>query len=73
MKVHLDRTTLLTTQLFFDEKVNEAVYETKHYSGADGRDTSNDADGIFDDSLVVTSKKEGDGYLAAINFDVERT
>ena len=72
VKVHLDRTTLLTTQLFFDESVNEAVFRTKPYSEAGGRDTSNDGDGIFDESLIVTAKKDGDGYLAAINFDVER-
>jgi protocatechuate 3,4-dioxygenase beta subunit len=72
VKVHLDKTTLLTTQLFFDEKVNEAVYRTAPYSEATGRDVFNDNDGIFDESLVMTAKKDGDGYLGAINFDVER-
>jgi protocatechuate 3,4-dioxygenase beta subunit len=72
VKVHLDRTTLLTTQLFFDEEVNEAVYRTEPYSGNGGRDVFNDDDGIFDESLIAKAKKDGDGYLAAINFDVER-
>jgi protocatechuate 3,4-dioxygenase beta subunit len=72
VKVHLDKTTLLTTQLFFDEKVNEAVYRTKPYSEDTGRDVFNDDDGIFDESLIVSSKRDGDGYLGAINFDVER-
>lgn len=72
VKVHLDRTTLLTTQLFFDEEVNEAVYRTEPYSNDTGRDVFNDSDGIFDDSLVTTSRKDGDGYLSVINFDVRR-
>ena len=72
VKVHLDRTTLLTTQLFFDEEVNEAVYATKPYSEETGRDVFNEDDGIFDESLIVTTRKDGDGYLAAINFDVKR-
>lgn len=73
VKVHLDKTTLLTTQLFFDEKVNEAVYATKPYSEDAGRDVFNDTDGIFDESLIVTSRRDGDGYLGVINFDVKRT
>jgi protocatechuate 3,4-dioxygenase beta subunit len=71
VKVHLDKTTLLTTQLFFADDVNAAVYGTKPYSDGGGA-TSNDADGIFDESLIVTSKRDGDGYVGAINFDVER-
>jgi protocatechuate 3,4-dioxygenase beta subunit len=72
VKVHLDRTTLLTTQLFFDEKVNEAVYANEPYSNETGGEVTNDADGIFDESLIATARKDGDGYVAAINFDVKR-
>lgn len=71
VKVHLDKSTLLTTQLFFDEKVNDAVYEREPYSEDAGRDTFNDGDGIFDESLIVTAKRDGDGYLGLINFDVK--
>jgi protocatechuate 3,4-dioxygenase beta subunit len=73
VKVHLDKQTLLTTQLFFDEKVNEAVYATKPYSENTGRDVFNDGDGIFDESLVVTATKDGDGWLGVMSFDVERS
>jgi protocatechuate 3,4-dioxygenase beta subunit len=72
VKVHLDRTTLLTTQLFFDEEINAAVHRAKPYDDG-ARDVSNDADGIFDESLVTTTRKDGDGYLSVINFDVART
>ena len=40
-KVHLDRRTVLTTQLFFDERVSERVYAAQPYAGDTGRDTFN--------------------------------
>ncbi len=52
--------------------MNEAVYRTEPYSAQPGREVSNEGDGIFDESLVATARKDGDGYLAAINFDAER-
>lgn len=70
-KVHVDNSTVLTTQLFFDEAVSEAVYATEPYSTDSGRDTFNDDDGIFDESLVLTLSQDGDGYLGVITFDVE--
>lgn len=69
-KVHLDRSTLLTTQLFFDEAVNAAVYETEPYSGNGGRDVFNDGDGIFAEELLLDLSKEGDEYVGVISFDV---
>lgn len=69
-KVHLDSSTVLTTQLFFDETVTERVYEQDPYAFDDGRDTFNDTDGIFDESLILTLTEQGDGYLGAISFDV---
>ena len=36
-----------TTQLFFDEALNDAVYKTAAYSGHSGRRTTNNQDGIF--------------------------
>ena len=48
-KVHLDKQTVLTTQLFFDEAVTEQVYKRTPYSEHTGRDMFNDQDGIFDD------------------------
>jgi len=71
-KVHLDRQTALTTQLFFDEAVTDAVYARAPYSRQEGRDVTNDTDGIFSDQLVLALSEEGDGYVGAISFDVER-
>jgi protocatechuate 3,4-dioxygenase beta subunit len=61
-KVHLDRGTLLTTQLFFDDRLNSEVAGT--------RDTTNADDGIFDEALVMTTRRRGDGYTSALTLDV---
>lgn len=69
-KVHLDRQTVLTTQVYFDDEVSDRVYASAPY--APGRDATNGADGIFDRSLLLTLREDGDGYLGALGFDVER-
>jgi protocatechuate 3,4-dioxygenase beta subunit len=71
-KVHIDNTTALTTQLYFDEDVTAAVYEQEPYSSRTGRDTFNDDDGIYDERTQLKLSREDDGYAGAINFDVER-
>jgi protocatechuate 3,4-dioxygenase beta subunit len=72
-KVHLDKRTALTTQLYFDEQVTAAVYEREPYSADTGRDTFNDSDGIFDERTVLSLSREGSGYRGVISLDVERT
>jgi protocatechuate 3,4-dioxygenase beta subunit len=67
-KVHLDSTTVLTTQLYFDEAVTEAVYAGEPYSQDTGRDTFNENDRIFDESLLLTLSREGDGYLGVMSI-----
>jgi protocatechuate 3,4-dioxygenase beta subunit len=69
-KVHLDNRTVLTTQLFFEEAVTEQVYGVEPYASHSGRDVFNDNDGIFDPSLVLTVKRDGDGYRGLMTFDV---
>jgi len=70
-KVHLSRTELLTTQLFFDETVTETVYAAAPYASGAGRDTTNASDNIFDDSLVLTVTPDSDGHLGLVTFGVE--
>jgi protocatechuate 3,4-dioxygenase beta subunit len=72
-KVHLDRTTVLTTQLFFDDDVTDAVYARAPYSERPGPDQRNDTDGIFAEELVLGTREDGDGYLGVISFDVSRS
>jgi protocatechuate 3,4-dioxygenase beta subunit len=70
VKVHLDRSTLLTSQLFFDEDVTSAVYSAQPYASHSGRDTFNDDDVIFDSSLLLTLREQQDGWLGALTFNV---
>jgi protocatechuate 3,4-dioxygenase beta subunit len=71
-KVHLDKQTVLTTQLYFDERTTAAVYRRPPYASDTG-DTTNRTDGIFDERLVLRLTEAGDGYRGAISFDVEST
>ena len=69
-KVHVDNSTALTTQLYFDDAISTAVYEGGDpYKPDEGRVTNN-ADMIFDESLLLDLSEEGDGYLGVISFDV---
>jgi protocatechuate 3,4-dioxygenase beta subunit len=70
-KVHVDASTVLTTQLYFDEEVTAAVYEQEPYASEPGRETFNDTDGLFDERLLLDLSEDGDGYLGLISFDVE--
>ena len=69
-KVHLDASTVLTTQLFFDDDVTDAVYAGEPYSRHGGRDVLNTDDGIFDAALLLDLSRAGDAYDATISFDV---
>lgn len=71
-KVHLDKQTMLTTQLYFDDVVTTAVYRRQPYASRGGRDTFNDSDGIFDRRLLLDLSRNDDGYLGLISFDLER-
>jgi protocatechuate 3,4-dioxygenase beta subunit len=70
LKLHVNRQTVVTTQLYFDEAVNDAVFATAPYDERGGRDTRNGDDSSYDASGLVTLRKTGTGYLAAINLGV---
>ena len=69
-KVHLDSSTALTTQLFFDDAVTDRVFAAGAYGSRGERDVRNDSDGIFDQALVLDLSEASDGYLGTISFDV---
>jgi protocatechuate 3,4-dioxygenase beta subunit len=71
-KVHVDKQTVLTTQLFFDDDVTAAVYEQQPYAADTGRDTFNDNDQLFQKQLLLELSKEGKGYLGVISFDIAK-
>jgi protocatechuate 3,4-dioxygenase beta subunit len=73
-KVHLDNQTALTTQLFTTRESDDKVFARAPYAEDPGRDTFNENDGIFDESLVMTLSDDGDdgGVLGVMTFDVNR-
>ena len=72
-KVHVDRQTTLTTQLYFDDDYSAAVYEAEPYASRGRRETFNEDDGLFDAALLLKLSRDGDGHLGLISFDLERT
>jgi hypothetical protein len=71
-KVHLDRATVLTTQLYFDDDLTTAVFKRAPYAAHGERDQRNDTDGIFDAALLLTLAREDGGYRGVMTFDVQR-
>jgi protocatechuate 3,4-dioxygenase beta subunit len=71
-KVHLDSATVLTTQLYFEDGVTDAVFTAEPYASSGPRTTLNGADGIFDPATVLTVIEDDDGYLGLITIGVER-
>jgi protocatechuate 3,4-dioxygenase beta subunit len=70
LKLHVDRKTVVTTQLYFDEAVNDAVFATSPYDTHTGRDTRNEDDSIYDPAGLVTVRRTASGYLGVINIGV---
>ncbi|MDJ0394622.1 protocatechuate dioxygenase [Rhodococcus sp. G-MC3] len=72
VKVHIDKKTVLTTQLFFDDAAKTEIYLTAPYSDHTGweNNVQNSTDNIYDDTGLVTMQKSTDGYLGAVNLGV---
>jgi protocatechuate 3,4-dioxygenase beta subunit len=71
LKVHVDKATVLTTQLYFDESLNDEVFAAAPYNEHTARDTRNENDSIYDSSGMLTVQKQGDGYLGVINLGID--
>lgn len=70
LKVHVDKKTVLTTQLFFDESLNDAVFATAPYREHSGRTLKNEDDGIFDEVGLMSVTRADDGWVGVINLGV---
>jgi protocatechuate 3,4-dioxygenase beta subunit len=71
LKVHLAETTVLTTQLFFDDTVSDTVHSTADpYRQHPGRDTRNPRDAFYSPTALLTTAPAADGWLAAITLGV---
>ena len=71
-KVHVDRQTTLTTQLYFDDDYSARVYRQQPYASRAGRATFNEDDALFDPALLLKLSSDGDGHLGLISLDLER-
>lgn len=69
-KVQLSNTDALTTQLYFDEKLNSAVFATAPYNRHAGRTTFNDDDGIYRSDTTLAVSRDGDGYVGLITIGI---
>ncbi|MFY1626719.1 hypothetical protein ACN261_13530 [Micromonospora sp. WMMD723] len=69
--VHVGDDRVLTTQMMFDEALNSRVYAAAPYAAHTGRDTFNDNDTIFAETMLMKVVEDGDGYLSVINFSVD--
>ncbi len=71
LKAHIDKKTVLTTQLYFDEALNDEIFATSPYDERTGRDTTNDNDSIYDETGLMTVQPQGEGYLGVLNLGVD--
>ncbi|MGC5018456.1 intradiol ring-cleavage dioxygenase [Micromonospora sp. DT47] len=62
---------VLTTQLMFDESLNSRVFAAQPYAAHTGRDTFNDDDSIYQDSMLLKVTEEQGGYLGVIVFSAD--
>jgi protocatechuate 3,4-dioxygenase beta subunit len=60
----------LTSQLFFDEAVTDAVIAQVPYNARGAPDTTNSNDNIFDPSLIVALSEDGNGYAGSFHVGV---
>lgn len=70
VRIHIDSTTVLVTQVYFPESVTAAAHAEAPYSSRGLPDTSNATDSIFDEDLVLDVVEEGDGYAGSIVLGV---
>jgi protocatechuate 3,4-dioxygenase beta subunit len=71
LKVHLAQSTVLTTQLFFDDAVTDTVHGgSDPYRQHPGRDTRNDQDAYYSDTALLRLAPAADGWLGALSLGV---
>jgi protocatechuate 3,4-dioxygenase beta subunit len=75
VKVHIGGNVVHTGQLFFPDAFTDAVYQRSPYSSRPDRTTRNANDSIFVNGgkkSLVSVRKSGSGYVAAITMGVHR-
>ncbi|WP_249124714.1 protocatechuate dioxygenase [Saccharopolyspora erythraea] len=69
--VHVSNSRVLTTQVMFEEALNAEVCAAQPYAAHTGRDTFNDNDNIFEETMLLKITEDGDGHLGAIVFSAD--
>ena len=72
-KVHLDKRTLLTTQLYTTKAMDDAVHVGEPYSADPGRDTFNESDVLYAEAGELTLSRDGEAVVGLITLDVRRS
>jgi protocatechuate 3,4-dioxygenase beta subunit len=77
VKVHLGGNVVHTGQIYFPDRVTDAVYRNQPYSSRPNRDVRNAADAILRNggskSLVTVNKNSSGVYVATIMMGVHRS
>lgn len=73
IKVHIDKKTVLTTQLFFDDVFTDGLYASTapYNTRGKARDTRNSTDGIYSATGLAAASLQSDRALAALNLGIE--
>jgi protocatechuate 3,4-dioxygenase beta subunit len=75
VKVHVRGNVVHTGQLYFPDRVTDAVYRKSPYSGRPNRDVRNAADAIYRNGgkrSLLRLKTKGSGYVGTIRMGVAR-
>ena len=72
-KVHPDETRVFTSQLFFDEALTDQVHAQQPYASKGRRDTFNNTDNIYQDTLLLTTTQTDQGYAATFAIGIDPT
>jgi protocatechuate 3,4-dioxygenase beta subunit len=76
VKVHVGGNVVHTGQLYFPDSMTDAVYRRAPYSRRPGRDVRNANDSVFRNggkNSLVSVRRSGAGYVAAITMGVHRS
>ena len=70
-RVHIDKMTALTGQIYFDDTLNDSIYSTvSPYDTHTGRDTRNNTDTIYDATGLTSAERQGGTVYAGLKLGV---
>lgn len=78
LKVHLDASTVLTSQIYFPDEVTEQVYTSSPYNSRPNRDTTNTTDRIISTgqnatAAIMTLTEADQGYVGLLTVGANHT